>query len=218
MPMKPLFAAIALVSSIASTWAHAAPVTVQYRVDITGITDRGWDVDSTGFFGFHLTTDDSITGYFSYDTEVPLTHGVADGAREYMYGGFRQWFIFDKHPTLIVPDHDNYVRTYYSGGRNIIAESFDTPGHRGHMFVLFDDPGSGLDGYLPGVDEWDGLSRWSMFSYSYDTGAGWYSVYGYLSDFRVVSVSPVPEPAAGMMLVAGGLALAACRRRARRQP
>jgi len=225
--MNKILCAVSLLSCLATTQALAAPITVEYQAKVDWLIVSRYDLglsepvtypDSDSTAGFSISKGESITGYFSYDPEMPLERGGYSPVDfyDYLRGNFSQSLKFASHQSLITVDTDNYLLTgYYKEPYTITAYNGQSPdGWEIRGYFNQTGPDVITRGFLLAADQWDSFAHNSKVHalwMSPDTNRNvWISAS--IGSFRVVTA--VPEPSTYLMLGAGlGLIALAYRNR-----
>lgn len=205
--------------------AHAERYTLKYTATISSIEDHQQSPSpsytSASADGNVISIDDTVTGYFTFDTAMPPTHSSTSSAQYGLDEAFGHVIVFDK--TGFSQQATTYhseinVTTASAGGWDHDSVSFhapmyymDGPGYVAMTTLSFQAPAGTLgDTALPAT-----LSPFTgWFAYAYVSFEDNETLY-FQGDITSASiVSSVPEPGTYAMLLVG-LGLVAWRRRAR---
>ncbi len=212
MNLKDLFIAAAGAILAWATPSYATYITI----GITGIVDSVEDGGpGDGYLDGLINVGDSITGYYTYDTDTPDTNPLSYGGTYNYYSSPAGIFLniesfsfrtdlnnvnFLIEITNNYPPNDDYlVRSY----NNLPLSNGSTVGRI--SWWLSDPDGSALSSTeLPATAPY--LSDWQINRLMIETDRE------YLIDGHVTSAEIIPEPMSLLLFVVGGLALTRRRR------
>lgn len=215
--MKKIFALVALAFGCLGGQAIAAPVTIEYKMQVSNIKENSFQVESSDDHGFDISVGETVTGYFTYDTTQLM---YTDGPNGFLlWENFSLAFQFENNPELVTLDQDLRLETWEGSELRIGGYAYGAPdsssaGSRAY-FIFVDDPYRPLNGYLPAPDQWTGFLPDSNITYVYNSTQGYLIASGNVTSFRVVS--SVPEPEAYLMWMTGASLLLFAGRSRRRQ-
>jgi PEP-CTERM motif len=197
-----LISALALVTS----QAQAKPVTVEYTAIVKRMTGGNAVISASDLPGYKISVGETVTGYFSYDSDIQMTSDGPNLDGQYLLvGGFSQALKFT-NGNKVSFNYDNYLRTYEDvTPHRIFAEGYDSATRNYKIFSNFERFGEYINshGFLPEPELWsqfNGNNYFDMWYTAPDLQSS-INVGADITSFRVINA--VPEPTTYAMLGIG---------------